>query len=485
MRLDSGLKSLLGKYPALNASASGRREEDWTGDSDIYEAVCNTVLYIFNEHAVSLEQGLYLLELEERWRETRWDFNQLVAAIRSLIAEGVFVMEQNDPPRLLPTPSGRYLLTGEALPYAVPVAQTDPADTAQIATQSPKKGPKIRIELPTTPYIGDAEEDADVETSTSPKAPDPVTASYAPSVEVAAPETAVEAVEWTETIADQLAEQLADQSADSTHSEQQYEADSEFDHGDSDPKSAELSPPYDQPEAEPLQDRQADTPLLRPEPVALPVVEHCPLTAAYSRQKILGFFSLTDQELKDDLPQADLRERWCAEGQSLEAMDDEVDRLIDQGYLEKKRHKAQTVYRLTPSGHSYAQAAVLPDVLMAMDAKKQTATSPSASGLKPQILRCLVLDELEKHHLAAGGEMDFSMLRLSWRGTGLSLDELVHGVDLLLKDGALALQMREELVVVLNPAGFKELVDTSPLARWKRWRMVRKADTERHDSGHI
>lgn len=209
---------------------------------------------------------------------------------------------------------------------------------------------------------------------------------------------------------------------------------------------------------EPLPARESPAASDDGEPETAPGFEHSdrgyvrhgrPLTEIALRNQILSIYRELRLRAESRLIGVTLSRYWQEMGLRAGDLRCGLDVLTRDGYLRQRIDGMDRFWQLTPEGERFIDAPPTVDALFDL-APELLLVAPCAA---PDELRRLALHAFAEGRPAAGRALGYAALQAHWQRTGFDQNALLHGLDLLIKDGHLRLAAAEPPVFELTAAG--------------------------------
>ena len=192
------------------------------------------------------------------------------------------------------------------------------------------------------------------------------------------------------------------------------------------------------------------------------------LTEAHLRSAILGLYQQGKVKRGMVLSGEELGRLWNDVKIRAEHLRTGLEILEGQGYLRLIMEGGSRSFKLTEEGFLYLTGRPTPEGLMALAGEQVSPRNRPARYPDADVLQRAVLDLFKMHHAEIGSRVTFAIMRLNWRPTGLRDDDLVRGLEILLKEGMVDLDQGSEPAFRLTQTGYKSMNAWTPLASLKK-----------------
>lgn len=192
------------------------------------------------------------------------------------------------------------------------------------------------------------------------------------------------------------------------------------------------------------------------------------VTEAHLRSAILGIYEKEKRKRGAVMRGDELQKHWVDVKIRAEHLRTGLEMLEAQGYIRIVTDSGERAFKLTEQGFIYITGLPTPEGFMALAG--DTVTEANRPNRYPDldVLERAAYDLFKMHHADVGSKVTFAIMRLNWKSTGLRDDDLVRGLEGLLKEKMVILEQGQEPAFKLTAEGYKAMNSWNPLASFKK-----------------
>lgn len=217
---------------------------------------------------------------------------------------------------------------------------------------------------------------------------------------------------------------------------------------------------------ETIQEQAPSEPVAKPKPVQQTGEPR--VTEARLRNAILGLYKMDKVRRGKVLHSRELARRWVDTNIRAEHLRVGLDMLEGQGYLRLINEGGERSFKLTEDGYMFITGRSIPEGLIALAGEPVSERNRPERYPQSDVLQRAVLDLFKMHHADIGSRVTFAIMRLNWKPTGLRDDDLIRGLEILIKEGMAEFSQGSEPAFLLTQPGYKAMNAWSPLTSLKK-----------------